>query len=135
MLLLLFFLHYYYHAGMLRWTLHKKVQKNPVNSLSLVWVLIKELEKVMAHCFGANPVFFKLKLKTNVCFVCVCFPQAERWDSRKNIIPLLHTLMYALIQVHNPARALLIVSFHAKNCYLSIQQTNSIFQIQMSTRK
>lgn len=26
-------------------------------------------------------------------------PQADRWDSRKNIIPLLHTLMYAIIQV------------------------------------
>lgn len=25
--------------------------------------------------------------------------QAERWDSRKFIIPLLHTLMYAIIQV------------------------------------
>lgn len=33
-----------------------------------------------------------------VC-VCVHLLQAERWDSRKCIIPLLHTLMYAIIQV------------------------------------
>ncbi|NXK28483.1 PI3R6 kinase, partial [Arenaria interpres] len=54
--------------GMLRWTLHKKIDQNPGNSSILVQILVKELER------------------------------AERGDFRHYIIPLLHTLMYALIK-------------------------------------
>ncbi|NXG04402.1 PI3R6 kinase, partial [Sakesphorus luctuosus] len=54
--------------GMLRWTLHKKIDQNPSNSSVVVRILVKELER------------------------------AERGDFRHYIIPLLHTLMYTLIK-------------------------------------
>ncbi|XP_062841130.1 phosphoinositide 3-kinase regulatory subunit 6 [Trichomycterus rosablanca] len=54
--------------GMLRWTLHKKVENNPATCISLLRVLVKELEK------------------------------AERTDGKIRIIPLLHTLVYTVMQ-------------------------------------
>ncbi|KAM8811972.1 phosphoinositide 3-kinase regulatory subunit 6 [Rhynchonycteris naso] len=54
------------HQGMWRWSLHKKVERDPGKSPALVRILLRELEK------------------------------AEREDTRHVFIPLLHTLMYVL---------------------------------------
>ncbi|XP_011357420.1 phosphoinositide 3-kinase regulatory subunit 6 [Pteropus vampyrus] len=54
------------NQGMWRWSLHKKVERDPGKSPALVRILLRELEK------------------------------AEREDERHVIIPLLHTLMYVL---------------------------------------
>ncbi|XP_029456193.1 LOW QUALITY PROTEIN: phosphoinositide 3-kinase regulatory subunit 6 [Rhinatrema bivittatum] len=54
--------------GMRRWTLHKKIDRNPISCDILIKILVKELEK------------------------------AERGDNKHYIIPLLHTLMYTLIK-------------------------------------
>ncbi|TRY91433.1 hypothetical protein DNTS_018800 [Danionella cerebrum] len=56
------------NKGMLRWTLHNRVERNPAVSVPLLRLLVKELEK------------------------------AERIDSRIRIVPLLHTLVYTLLQ-------------------------------------
>ncbi|XP_041075536.1 phosphoinositide 3-kinase regulatory subunit 6-like isoform X2 [Polyodon spathula] len=57
-----------FNRGMLRWTLHKKIERNPTNNSTLVEIAVKELER------------------------------AERSDNKLHIIPLLHTLMYAIVQ-------------------------------------
>ncbi|XP_041077535.1 phosphoinositide 3-kinase regulatory subunit 6-like [Polyodon spathula] len=57
-----------FNRGMLRWTLHKKIERNPTNNSTLVKIAVKELER------------------------------AERSDNKLHIIPLLHTLMYAIVQ-------------------------------------
>ncbi|XP_043330359.1 phosphoinositide 3-kinase regulatory subunit 6 isoform X3 [Cervus canadensis] len=54
------------NRGMWRWSLHKKVERDPGKSPALVRILLRELEK------------------------------AESEDARHIIIPLLHTLMYVL---------------------------------------
>ncbi|XP_040856252.1 phosphoinositide 3-kinase regulatory subunit 6 isoform X1 [Ochotona curzoniae] len=54
------------NQGMWRWSLHKKVERDPTKSPMLVRILLRELEK------------------------------AESEDQRHVIIPLLHTLMYVL---------------------------------------
>uniref|UniRef100_A0A668AX75 Uncharacterized protein n=1 Tax=Myripristis murdjan TaxID=586833 RepID=A0A668AX75_9TELE len=52
--------------GMLRWTLHKKVHNNPANSLALVRVVIKELEKVrLSGIYTSHPLLER---------VCGTFP-------------------------------------------------------------
>nr|XP_016846774.1 PREDICTED: phosphoinositide 3-kinase regulatory subunit 6 isoform X2 [Anolis carolinensis] len=53
---------------MLRWTLHKKIDRNPSNGAILIKILVKELER------------------------------AERFNYHHYIIPLLHTLMYTMIK-------------------------------------
>ncbi|KAG5279886.1 hypothetical protein AALO_G00082620 [Alosa alosa] len=61
------------NRGMLRWTLHKRIENSPSHCVSLLRVLVKELEKV------------------------------ERVDYKTRIIPLLHILAYVVLQsIHIP---------------------------------
>ncbi|XP_031427425.1 phosphoinositide 3-kinase regulatory subunit 6 isoform X2 [Clupea harengus] len=61
------------NRGMLRWTLHKRIENNPSHCVSLLRVLVKELERV------------------------------ERVDYKSRIIPLLHMSAYVVLQsVHIP---------------------------------
>lgn len=91
--------------GMLRWTLHNRLDRNPSISVPLVRVLIKELEKV---CFfnvkyvkglcGTSKDYLWVMIWLFLSFLYDIF-QAERIDSKIRIIPLLHTLAYAVLQV------------------------------------
>ncbi|XP_070419502.1 phosphoinositide 3-kinase regulatory subunit 6 isoform X4 [Equus przewalskii] len=64
------------NQGMWRWSLHKKVERDPSKSPALVHILLRELEK------------------------------AESEDLRHVIIPLLHTLMYVLTKATGIAEEL-----------------------------
>ncbi|XP_010841328.1 PREDICTED: phosphoinositide 3-kinase regulatory subunit 6 isoform X5 [Bison bison bison] len=65
------------NRGMWRWSLHKKVERDPGKSPMLVRILLRELEK------------------------------AESEDARHIIIPLLHTLMYVLTKAARKLQQLL----------------------------
>ncbi|ERE69442.1 phosphoinositide 3-kinase regulatory subunit 5-like protein [Cricetulus griseus] len=72
---------------MWRWSLHKKVERNPGRSSVLVRILLRELEKL--GCGGPWSTQPSIMLGSPVF-------QAESEDVRRVIIPLLLTLMYVL---------------------------------------